>query len=76
MTKSLRVKRKHSKTQFVYDDVIVGGEAIAKETGLTVHQVYHAAAHGYFKDAVVKFGPRRLLGFRSKLRAQFAGAES
>ena len=45
-----------------------GAEQIGEEIGRTAPQVYHLHETGFFGDAVVKAGHRRLLGFRSKLR--------
>jgi predicted DNA-binding transcriptional regulator AlpA len=56
----------------IADDLLVGCEAISRETGLGKHQIYYLAARGQL-PGVRKLGARKLIASRKQLRALFAG---
>jgi hypothetical protein len=53
-------------------DLLIGAEAIAEETGLSVRQVFYFAAKG---ELPVKKMGRLLTASRARLRKHFAGEQ-
>jgi hypothetical protein len=64
-------KPKHD-SDSVAADLLIGAEAISRETGLALHQIYFLAAKGKL-PGVRKLGERKLIASRRQLRAIFSG---
>jgi hypothetical protein len=67
-----RRARKHD-SETLADDLLHGGEAIARELGIELSQLYYGFEQGHYGTAVRKLGLRKLVASRRKLRELFSG---
>jgi hypothetical protein len=68
LVRSRGTREKPKPDNAIADDLIIGGENIAREIGVDLRKFYRMAENGLFADAVRKLGHRTYSASRRKLR--------